>query len=108
MQQTNLQQKLDGPTQDHRKGLLFRIALDNEKEKPSVAITAITEINKMSGSYEQQGGGIVNNITINGELLPRGALDELPPVHTIEYGGAQTDDEWFQNQSCYLLVSIDR
>lgn len=89
----HLQAKLDGPTSDHRKGILYRIAVDNEKERPNIAVTAIQEINKMSGAYEQSGDGNAINITINNELLPSGKLDELPPVHVIEGTATQIEDD---------------
>jgi hypothetical protein len=76
------QQLLDGPNFDHRKHLLYVIALSNKDRQPRVSISAITEINKMSGTYVDQGRpsgpGNVVNIQINGELLPRGPLDTLP------------------------------
>ena len=73
-------QQIDGTTAEHRKAVLHRIMMDNEQPKPNIAIQAIQEINKMSGAYVEQGGnaGNVVNIQINGELLPRGALDVMP------------------------------
>jgi hypothetical protein len=74
----------DGPNIEHRKAILYRIVLDNEVDKPNIAIQGIQEINKMSGSYEnQQAGnnGNVFNIQINGDLLPRGGLDVLPETY---------------------------
>ena len=76
----HLKQAIDGPNLEHRKGILYRIAIDNEEKRPNISIMAIQEINKMSHSYaqpEQQAGNVVN-IQINGELLPRGSLDTLP------------------------------
>ena len=75
------QQMLDGPQFDHRKNILYRIALEQMKSQPKTSISAIQEINKMSGVYaENAAGGFSGdiNISINGELMPRGALDVLP------------------------------
>lgn len=72
------QQLIDGPNVEHRKGILYRIVVDNEKPDPAVAIQALKEINKMSGVYENTATGNVVNIQINADLLPRGALDVLP------------------------------
>ena len=81
----HLQHLLDGPNLDHRKNILYRIAIDNEGQRPSVSIQAIQEINKMSGAYEEKSThGNTVNITINNELLPKGKLDELPIGMTIE------------------------
>jgi hypothetical protein len=80
-----LQQKMDGPTLAHRNGILYRIALDNEEKRPNVSVQAIQEINKVSGSYQQEGNfgnsGNVVQIQINGEILPRGPLDVLPETY---------------------------
>lgn len=82
----HLQQLRDGPQLDHKKSFLWRIAVDNEENRPRISIAAIQEMNKMSGSYaEQNAASNVFNIQINSELLPRGQLDELPPVHVIEH-----------------------
>jgi len=78
----HLQQAIDGATVDHRKAFLWRIALDNEQNRPNISVTAIDTINKMSGTYQPQDnhtGGI--NITINNELLPQGTLDKLPKTY---------------------------
>ena len=76
------QHQVDGPNSEHRKAILYRISMDNEKYHPSISIKALQEINKMSGTYET-GDNIQNqvNIQINGELLPRGALDVLPDTY---------------------------
>ncbi len=82
-----LNQHRDGPKKEHRLHMLYRIAVDNEKERPSIAISAIQEMNKLSGFTNQQAGGStiqdnrVYNVQINGELLPRGALDNLPQTY---------------------------
>ena len=77
------QQQIDGPNIEHRKAILYRISMDNEKFNPNTSIKALQEINKMSGVYETGDLNIGNqiNIQINGELLPRGALDVLPVTY---------------------------
>lgn len=79
------QHQLDGPNFEHRKAILYRIALEQEKKQPKTTITAIQEINKMSGVYQDGpgSGGVHNeiNIQINGELLPRGPLDQMPETY---------------------------
>jgi len=72
---------LDGPNKEHRKHMLWRIAVDNEELRPSTTISAVQEINKMSGSYEPSSSGSQINITINSELLPHGELDKLPKTY---------------------------
>jgi hypothetical protein len=78
------QQQLDGPNINHRKAILYRIMKDNEQYHPSIAIKALQEINKMSGVYAESVNNTTNNIMqiqINGDLLPRGALDTLPDTY---------------------------
>lgn len=80
------QQQIDGPNADHRKGILYRIVIDNETTDPTVAISAIKELNKMAGSYAETGSGSgsqgnVFNISINNELMPRTSLDTLPETY---------------------------
>ena len=77
------QRKIDGADINHRKGVLWRIAMDQEETRPNIAIQAIQEINKMSGTYTPEGGnsGNVVNISINGELLPKTGLDTLPDTY---------------------------
>jgi|LWDU01.1.fsa_nt_gi transposase len=87
---THMQQLQDGPTEEHRKNLLYRIAQENQAQRPSVAVSAIQEINRMSGTYEPKMAGGNLNITINSEILPRGSLDVLPAGMTIE--GELADD----------------
>lgn len=79
----HLQQQLDGPDKDHRKGVLWRIALENEEKRPNISVQAIQEMNKMTAAYNDgnQGNGNVVNIQINGELMPRGNLDTLPDTY---------------------------
>jgi len=87
----HLQHGLDGPNLDHRVGILYRIALDNEEKRPNVSVAALQEINKMKGAYQASnplgGNGNVYNIQINGELLPRTGLDTLP----VTYENPQQD-----------------
>jgi hypothetical protein len=88
-----LQQQIDGPNVEHRKAILWRIAVDNEDPKPNIAIQAIQEMNKMSGTYQEGGNGGNGNIVqiqINGDILPRGPLDTLP--ETYETRQAQAID----------------
>ena len=70
----------EGPSTEHRKGVLWRVALDNEEKRPNITVQAIQEMNKMSGTYQQDTHNSHNvvNIQINGELLPRTGLDVLP------------------------------
>jgi hypothetical protein len=76
-------QQIEGATTEHRKGVLWRIILDNEEKRPNISVQAMQEFNKMSGAYQQEGGnnGNVVNIQINGDLMPRGALDVLPETY---------------------------
>ena len=82
----HMQHMLDGPTNEHRKNILYRIAIDNEHQRPSVSVSAIDMINKMSGGYDQQAPNNTVNITINNELLPKGELDILPHGMTVIEG----------------------
>jgi hypothetical protein len=89
------QQQIDGPNADHRKGILYRITIDNEKKDPNTAIAAVKEINKMSGSYEQGGSGShgnVFNIQINNDLMPKGALDVMPETFETRQAALEHDD----------------
>lgn len=79
------QQLLEGPQEMQRRSALWRMAVDNEKLDPTIAIKAITELNKMADKeWEKKNPtatdpnhGTVNNIQINidQKLLPKGALD---------------------------------
>jgi hypothetical protein len=77
----------EGPSIEHRKGVLWRVALDNEEKRPNITVQAIQEMNKMAGVYNQDGGNHNNvvNIQINGELLPKGNLDRLPETFESTY-----------------------
>jgi hypothetical protein len=76
----HLQHQLDGPNLEHRQAILYRIAIDNEVERPNVSIQAITEINKMTHAYTPSGAGGVN-VTINQNLFPMGELDKAPNTY---------------------------
>ena len=70
------QQLLDGPNEDHRVAVLWRIVVDNEQGKPSVAVSAMQEINKMRGSYEQRDHGDTTiQVIVSHNVLARSALD---------------------------------
>lgn len=71
---------MEGPREAQRRNLLWRIATKNELIDPRVAISAVSELNKMShqGQVLAKGGGGPSNvvqIVINNETFPRGALD---------------------------------
>jgi len=71
-----MQAHRSGPTAEHRAGILYRIAVDNEKDKPTVTISAIQEINKMEGSYKRdESDNTKIQIVINNDLMPRTTLD---------------------------------
>ncbi len=61
----HMQHLLDGPRQEHRKNILYRIAIDNEHQRPSVSVSAIDMINKMCGSYEEKSATNTVNFSIN-------------------------------------------
>lgn len=89
------QQQIDGPNADQRKGILYRIVVDNERDDPNTAISAVKEINKMSGSYETPGSGSQGNtinIQINADLMPKGALDVLPETYESKQAALESDD----------------
>jgi len=65
----------DGPQENVRKHMLWRIANDNEKEDPKEATKAIAEINRMCAPKETGGPGGGINIIINNPVLERGPLD---------------------------------
>tara|TARA_R110000803_G_scaffold141021_2_gene207541 strand:+ start:76 stop:582 length:507 start_codon:yes stop_codon:yes gene_type:complete len=79
-QMTNLlryhQQGMEGPSSAHRVNVLWRIAIENEHREPKTAISAISEMNKMTGEYlpaDTKNGGITVVITNN--VLQPGPLD---------------------------------
>lgn len=74
------QQAIDGPNQAQRRNMLWRMAIDCEEERPTVAKECIAELNRMDDSDNKldmlkQGNDNTVNIIINNETLPRGALD---------------------------------
>ena len=77
----HLHQYRDGPTKEHRQHILYRIAVDNEQQRPSIAISALQEINRMTGAHEQANNGGAINIVINNEHFPTSALDKLPQTY---------------------------
>jgi len=87
------QQLLDGPQHAHRQHMLYRIALDNELNRPNISIAAVQELNKMNGAYDTAAQSTSLNITINNELLPRGPLDQLPKAHVIQGQIAPPEDD---------------
>jgi DNA-binding CsgD family transcriptional regulator len=69
---------VEGPRLELRRNMLWRIASRNEEEDPNIAISSLKELNKLAGSYPMQVPDAPTqvNIVINGELLPRTALDQ--------------------------------
>ena len=68
----------EGASSAQRKNALWRIAHRNEKDRPSIAISAIAELNKMDNVDQQNAAtlsGNTINIQINNDLFPKGALD---------------------------------
>ena len=94
------QQRLkDGPNFEHRKAILYRIALEQERAQPKTTIAAIQEINKMTGVYAENALGGINaggdvNISINGDLLPRGALDVMPNTYETRQAALTVDGDF--------------
>jgi len=72
-----------GASVEVRKGMLWRIAVDNEKVRPNMTLNAIDTLNKMDDTYaapNQQPNAAVQ-ITINQTLMPQGRLDDLPETY---------------------------
>ena len=71
---------IDGTHEAQRRNFLWDIAIDNKKQDPRVAISAVGEINKMVAQDKAiELGGIAGgtiNITINADLMPRTVLDD--------------------------------
>lgn len=70
---------IDGPADAQRRHVLWRIAMKNEEEDPRIAISAITEINKMTHQDRllesgQAGVGKIE-VIINSTAFPKGVLD---------------------------------
>lgn len=62
----------DGPNEQLRRNMLWRIAVDNEKKDPKESRGALAELNRMSQGHRGSGGF---NIVINGVELKKGPLD---------------------------------
>jgi len=74
------QQGVEGPNKAQRMNMLWRMAIDNERERPTVAKECIAELNRMDNAAQQleltkQGNDNRVQIIINNEILPKGALD---------------------------------
>lgn len=74
------QMGVEGPNEAQRRNMLWRMALTNEEERPTVSKECIAELNRMDNAAKQielgkQGNNNTVNIIINNETLPRGALD---------------------------------
>ena len=65
----------DGATEKQRLNMLWRIAVDTEKERPKTSIAAIAEMNKMQGINGGGDGGGNLTVVINNAVLGKGALD---------------------------------
>ena len=72
----------NGPTEDMRKHMLWRISVDNEQEQPKTAISAVDLLNKMDGTYKDDDDKGRIQITFNGNVFMKGALDQ--PANTFE------------------------
>ena len=71
-----LRARMDGPNFEQRMNMLWRMAVDNEADRPKTAITALAEINKMVGIGQEKGDGTGQiNIVIQNGVLAKGALD---------------------------------
>lgn len=66
---------IDGPNTDHRKAILHRIVVDNEIQKPTVAISAIAELNRMTGAYDTGIGSGGTSVTV---IVQHPALEKSP------------------------------
>lgn len=66
---------LDGPNEAHRKRMLWEIALDNQEAEPKTSISALVEMNRMDGTYDNDAKNKDIKIVINNQLFPKGALD---------------------------------
>lgn len=70
-----LSQLREGPNIDHRKRTLWEIVVDNKNVDPKTAIAAMQEMNRMDGVGKQIQDTKIE-VTINADLMPRGALDQ--------------------------------
>ena len=66
----------DGPLEMQRKDMLWRISVDNELLQPRISIQAITEINRMEGTYESEIGKGSLTVVVNNNVLVAGPLDK--------------------------------
>lgn len=69
-----LQHLREGPNIEQRKRTLWEIAAKNQEEDPKTSISAIQEMNRMDGVGKEKIDQNIN-VTINNQLLPKGALD---------------------------------
>jgi hypothetical protein len=65
----------EGPSQEHRKRVLWEIVIDNQQHEPKTAIAALQEMNKMDGIGNAPPPDSEVKIIINQQLLPKGSLD---------------------------------
>jgi hypothetical protein len=66
----------NGPDQAARRNMLWRIAMNNEDRKPTVSIAAISNLNDMDADLKNpEPVNTAVQVTINAEMMPRGALD---------------------------------
>lgn len=66
---------MSGPTIDHKRSILWRIAVDNEHQDPKTTMQAIDQMNKMDGVYTQKIDHEVK-ITIDDGTFKQTALDQ--------------------------------
>lgn len=74
------QMGIDGPRIEQRRAMLWRIAVKNEDEKPTVAKDCISELNRMEFSEEDRklaanGNSNQIQVVINNDYMPRSTLD---------------------------------
>jgi|TARA_R110000772_G_scaffold10671_8_gene33942 hypothetical protein len=70
-----LQQLREGPNLEQRKRTLWEITQDNQHDEPKTSISAIQEMNRMDGIGKDTKDTKIE-VTINNQLLPKGALDQ--------------------------------
>ena len=72
---------IEGPNVAQRKNMLWRIAIDNERDEPRVSIAATAELNRMDNEAHARINPSAGNTTIapvviiNQALLPKTTLD---------------------------------
>lgn len=71
------QTALEGPSTALRKRMVWEIAVDNQKVEPKTTLSAIQELNRMEGVYDdhKKQTASSNTIIINNNLFPKGKLD---------------------------------